>query len=72
MDFGCNFMEKGGKSMKIAPNPCTNAKGTRSAQLHSQERPEERAIHAKNICPDEHREDAQMITKQNEEGSGFP
>lgn len=60
-----------GKVIKISPNPYNKVKGTQSAQLHCKGRQGERTTHAKNSCPDELTEDAQMKMKKNRECSGF-
>lgn len=61
-----------GKVKNISLNTYTKAKGLQSAQPHGQGGHAETATHAKHICPDEHKEDAQMEIKQNRGHSGFP
>ena len=65
-------MDQRGKVMKLLQDLYSKAKGTQLAQLPGQGRQGERTIGAKDTCPGEHREDAQMATKENIGSSGFP
>ena len=65
-------MEQRDKVMKNSQDTYSKAKGTQSAQLSGQGGQGKGTICAENTCPGEHREDAQMVTKQNTWSSGFP
>lgn len=70
-----NFVTLWGKRAKLRIFPYilyTKTEESHSALPHGQGRQAERAAQAKSICPDEHREDAQMKIKQNRGGWGFP